>query len=165
MKVKIIKANLGTYWYADLIGHVFDVKLSKTGSDYELTNNNNLNAAYFSSEVDGHMIDINDAVVVDDNEQYEYTNGTEPDEETIEALKSISYGTLYGETRFDLEEQLTQCWSIIDQIDTVIDGVIEYDWTPDQISNALIGIKEIYDLKFDKLFAVQETLISTGKLK
>lgn len=54
--------------------------------------------------------------------------------------------------RFDFEQQILKCWNIVDQLDTVVEGVMEHDWTSDQISNALIGIKEIYQLEFDKLF-------------
>lgn len=68
-------------------------------------------------------------------------------------------------TRFTLEDQIMKCWGVLDQIDTVIEGTIEYDWTPDQTSNALLGIKEIYQLEFNKLIDLQTALISNGTLK
>jgi len=142
MKVRVIKASKRAYWYADNIGYIFDVILNRTGTGYCLTQNNDTSKiAGCSGFAHGNAIDVNDAIVAADVDD------------------------VYSKTRFDLEEQLMQCWSIINQIDTVTEGVIEYDWTPDQISNALIGIKEVYNLKFEKIFMLQETLIRTGKLK
>jgi len=53
---------------------------------------------------------------------------------------------------FDHEQQIMKCWQIIDQLDTVNEGILEHNWSSDQVSNALIGLKEIYQLEFDKLF-------------
>ena len=47
-------------------------------------------------------------------------------------------------------------WSIVDQLDTILQGVYEEDWTKDQTANALLGVKEIYQLEFDKLFKMNE---------
>ena len=67
--------------------------------------------------------------------------------------------------RFDLEQQIMDCWTVLDQIDTITEGVLEYDWNPDQVSNATIGIKEVYQLKFEKLLGTFETLIRNGDIK
>jgi hypothetical protein len=141
MKVKIIKASNETYWYASLIGHVFDVVLSDNGLHY----------VYKPDDEDdslGYGIKFNDAFELIDEE-----------------TSSPSYYESSTASSFDLEEQIMQCWSIIDQIDTVTEGVDVYGWTADQISNALIGIKEIYNLEFEKMLALQETLLRSGKLK
>lgn len=55
--------------------------------------------------------------------------------------------------RFDHEQQIMKCWQIIDQLDTINEGILEHDWSSDQVSNAIMGLKEIYQLEFDKLFA------------
>jgi len=61
--------------------------------------------------------------------------------------------------RFDLEQQIMACWNVTSDIDTLCEGVIESDMTTDQIANILLGMKQLYELKFDKLFRTFEELI------
>ena len=51
-------------------------------------------------------------------------------------------------SRFDLESDIHSCWNLLEDMDTVIDGVLEYDMNQDQISNMLIGLKQIYEIRF-----------------
>jgi hypothetical protein len=66
--------------------------------------------------------------------------------------------------RFDHEQSILAAWGILDQIDSVLEGVLDYGWTPDQTANALMGIKEIYELKFDKLFNEFENGVHERKI-
>lgn len=61
--------------------------------------------------------------------------------------------------RFKHEQQIMKCWQIVEQLDTINEGILEHKWTSDQISNAIIGLKEIYALEFDKLFLQFESSI------
>lgn len=54
--------------------------------------------------------------------------------------------------QFCMEQQIMTCWSVCEDLDTITEGVLERDMTPDQISNVLIGMKELYQLKFQKLW-------------
>lgn len=63
--------------------------------------------------------------------------------------------------RFDLEEQIMACWTVTSDIDTLREGVLESDMTTDQIANILLGMKELYELKFRKMFESFEQLIQT----
>jgi hypothetical protein len=54
--------------------------------------------------------------------------------------------------RFDFEQQIMDCWKVTDEIGTTSEGIIEHDLTADQISNILCGLKELYELKFNKLW-------------
>jgi len=67
--------------------------------------------------------------------------------------------------RFDLEQQIMACWNVTSDIDTLCEGVIESDMTTDQIANILLGMKQLYELKFDKLFRTFEELIREGVVK
>ena len=67
--------------------------------------------------------------------------------------------------RFDLEQQIMACWNVTSDIDTLCEGVIESDMTTDQIANILLGMKQFYELKFDKLFRTFEELIREGVVK
>lgn len=61
--------------------------------------------------------------------------------------------------RFDLEQQIMACWNVTSDIDTLCEGVLESDMTNDQIANILLGMKQLYELKFDKMFRTFEELI------
>ena len=67
--------------------------------------------------------------------------------------------------RFDLEQQIMACWNVTSDIDTLCEGVIESDMTTDQIANILLGMKQLYELKFNKLFNTFEELTRKGIIK
>lgn len=66
---------------------------------------------------------------------------------------------------FDLEQQIMQCWHVVDDIDTVTKWFCEDDqWDGmdpklyDALMNKYFAIKELYDLKFDELFKTFEAV-------
>ena len=61
--------------------------------------------------------------------------------------------------RFDLEQKIMDCWHIIDDIKILTEYTLEGNLTKDQISNALLGMEGIYQMKFDKLFRTFEELV------
>ena len=67
------------------------------------------------------------------------------------------------ENRFDLEQQIMDCWGVIDDIKILSEHVMEDDDADtDSIANTLIGIERLYRLKFEKLFRTFETAIKTS---
>ena len=58
--------------------------------------------------------------------------------------------------RFDFEQQIQKCWMITDDISDISEGILEHDLDQEQIVNALIGIKQLYELKFNKLWDLFE---------
>lgn len=67
--------------------------------------------------------------------------------------------------RFDLEQDIMKCWNVTDDINLVYKNVMESDMTTDDIANALLGLKTLYEMKFEELFRDFEVLISEGKIK
>lgn len=69
--------------------------------------------------------------------------------------------------RFDFEQYIFECWSVTKDIDMLYEYVCE---TPtakvdqDMVANILLGMKQLYELKFDKLFNMFEELVKDGKL-
>lgn len=61
-------------------------------------------------------------------------------------------------TRFDLEQAIMDCWHVVDDIKTVSNRAGSL--TPDQLSNALVGIETLYQMKFEDLFEKFESMIS-----
>lgn len=59
---------------------------------------------------------------------------------------------------FDLEQQILDCWTITSQLDTLLEGVLEHEITRDQIANVLCGLKDLYEIKFDKAFRTFENV-------
>jgi hypothetical protein len=71
--------------------------------------------------------------------------------------------------RFDLEQQILNCWNIVEDIKlldkNVLEGKIEGgEMTKDEISNYLLGLESIYDLKFTQLFDTFSTLVNNRKI-
>ena len=62
--------------------------------------------------------------------------------------------------RFDHEQQIMDCWRVVDDLSTLAEGVMENNLTTDQITNIIIGMEAIYNLKFDKLFRTFEDSIN-----
>jgi len=67
-------------------------------------------------------------------------------------------------TRFDLEQEILDCWNVTKDIDTLLEAVMEKELTHDKISNILLGIKELYELKFDRTFRTFESVIVPRKI-
>lgn len=62
--------------------------------------------------------------------------------------------------RFDLESQIMSCWNVVDDLDLLFEEVTESEQLDqDQLSNILLGMKELYQLKFQKLFSTFENSI------
>lgn len=60
-------------------------------------------------------------------------------------------------TRFDLEQEIMECWNITSDLEDVYRYVVEgepnMDTTQrDKVANILLGLAQLYDLKFGKTF-------------
>jgi hypothetical protein len=66
--------------------------------------------------------------------------------------------------RFDLEQQILDCWHVTDDIDMLFEAVMDKDLTQDDIANVLLGLKTLYHLKFERTFETFEKLIQNGSL-
>jgi hypothetical protein len=64
--------------------------------------------------------------------------------------------------RFDLEQQIMNCWHVVDDIKTLNQQLQDASskMTEDQIANYLLGLETIYQVKFEQLFALFEQMIA-----
>jgi hypothetical protein len=55
---------------------------------------------------------------------------------------------------YDLEPHIMDCWSVCNDIETVFKqiGDVHPEPTEDEIMNALMGMQQIYQWKFEQLF-------------
>ena len=61
--------------------------------------------------------------------------------------------------RFDFEQEIMGAWSVVDDLKLLHVGVLERDLTPDQISNILSGMTDLYQMKFEILFETFGSLV------
>ena len=61
--------------------------------------------------------------------------------------------------RFELEQQILDCWHIVDELKTLSEAVCDNNLSTDQTANVLMGLEQLYQLKFDKLFQTFEELV------
>ena len=66
--------------------------------------------------------------------------------------------------RFDLEQHIMKCWNVTDDVDLAYRSIMDKDMSTDSVANLLLGIKTIYDLRFEELFAQFEKMIGEGKI-
>lgn len=67
--------------------------------------------------------------------------------------------------RFDFEQQIMKCWNMVDDVDQLYGQIMESDHlNKDHIANYLLGLKTIYNVKFDTLFNQFEQLIREKQL-
>jgi len=68
-------------------------------------------------------------------------------------------------TRFDLEQQIMDCWHVTDDLHVIFEYVMEAeDIDTDKLANMLLGMKELYEMKFEKCFGTFEKLIEQKKI-
>lgn len=69
--------------------------------------------------------------------------------------------------RFDLEQEIMNCWRVTDDIDSVAHfvGQMNIDAKDqDALLNMLLGLKQLYHVKFEILFDTFEELVRAGEL-
>jgi hypothetical protein len=68
--------------------------------------------------------------------------------------------------RFDLEAAIVDCSRVSDDlklmVEEISDGAIDATNNCDAVLNALIGIQELHDRRYDRLFNIFEQLIHDG---
>jgi hypothetical protein len=98
-----------------------------------------------------NKVDILDRVIY--TPPYTPTDGIEK----IDSMNQLS-------DRFDFEEQVLQCWNIVDDLQIVFENVVETDMSRDDIANVLLGLKTLYQMKFQKTLDTFERLIFRGEI-
>lgn len=60
--------------------------------------------------------------------------------------------------RFEFEQQIMDCWNVTKDIDTLYCAIGDRPTplTNDEVMNTLLGLHQLYELKFEKLFELFE---------
>lgn len=64
--------------------------------------------------------------------------------------------------RFDLEQNIMQCWNVCDDIQLYLDMYDNMD--EDQRMNYLIGLKQMYQMKFERTWDNFEKCVRTRQV-
>ena len=70
--------------------------------------------------------------------------------------------------RFDFEQQIMECWNVTSDLKVVTEYLLDAPLEAgreDKIANMLMGMEQLYQVKFDKLFKQFEELVHEGKLR
>ena len=69
--------------------------------------------------------------------------------------------------RFDFEQQIIKCWSIVDDLKELDEGLFEewLEFDKDNISTHILGLANSYDIKFHKLWNLFETVVMNNVRK
>jgi hypothetical protein len=62
--------------------------------------------------------------------------------------------------RFEFEEQIVKCWSVVDDLKDLDEGLFEgwLNFTQDDVSNQILAVANLYDVKFNKLWNLFESV-------
>ena len=66
--------------------------------------------------------------------------------------------------RFDLEQNILDCWKITDDVNLLYKNVMEEELDKDKITNVLLGLQAIYSMRFEQLWETFENLVSKREL-
>jgi hypothetical protein len=68
-----------------------------------------------------------------------------------------------NKSRFDLESEILECWQITSDL-RVLGEAVGDGASYDTIMNIIIGLEQLYDLRFAKTMQTLSKIISEGKL-
>jgi hypothetical protein len=66
--------------------------------------------------------------------------------------------------RFDLETYMMSAWITSDDIDTLYEHYGEHSMSEDEVMNSLLGIKQLHDMRMQRLLSCFELLIKERKI-
>ena len=67
-------------------------------------------------------------------------------------------------TRFTLEDQIMECWGVVDDLDMVYSTEALYE-DQDRMMNVLLGMQELYRMRFERLFDTFQQLVHEKRIK
>ena len=68
---------------------------------------------------------------------------------------------------YELEEQIMDCWNVCNDLKTAYTQICDGKKEPtiDEITNALMGMQQLYHWKFEQLFFTYENMLKSLKEK
>lgn len=66
--------------------------------------------------------------------------------------------------RFDLEAAIMNAWNTTEDLGLLVDAVLDGKLNNDELSNVLIGIQELHNMRSKKVFDIFESMIKSGQI-
>lgn len=66
--------------------------------------------------------------------------------------------------RFDFEQQIMDCWGVCEDINTLYKMSDIRTMSDDELSNALLGLQTLYQMKFELLFDTFEQMVKDRRI-
>jgi len=66
--------------------------------------------------------------------------------------------------RFTLEDQILECWGVVDDLDMIYSTEALYE-NQDRMQNVLLGMQELYRMRFERLFDTFQQLVHEKRIK
>jgi hypothetical protein len=63
---------------------------------------------------------------------------------------------------YDLEQLIMNCWSTQEDVELLYENIMNNDMSKDDISNVLLGIAKLHNLRSQKLFDTYEQQLSNA---
>tara|TARA_R110000868_G_scaffold9000_10_gene45709 strand:+ start:52467 stop:52952 length:486 start_codon:yes stop_codon:yes gene_type:complete len=134
--IKILKCNDSKKWYASRVGDTIEYSGALRGPDGSIEYRCRDNSGYINFVLGEDAVELN-------------TIASEP---YTPKLK-------FGKDRFDLEHEIMQCWAVVDDIDLLYKYFGDDKFFTgmkgehaDKIMNLMGGLKDLYDIKFQRMF-------------
>ena len=67
--------------------------------------------------------------------------------------------------RFDFEQQIMTCWNVVEDIKAVYELSDLRQPSEDEMSNLLLGLQAMYQIKFEKLMNMFEKMVHNGQIR
>lgn len=67
--------------------------------------------------------------------------------------------------RFDFEQQIMTCWNVVEDIKAIYELSDLRQPSEDEMSNLLLGLQAMYQIKFEKLMDMFEKMVHNGQIR
>ena len=84
---------------------------------------------------------------------------------TPTGLLKKNYRTPTKLKHFDLEQDILNCWHIVDDIDQLLEMIIDRDAPKDKVKNVLTGLSVLYGDRFQKLMNTFEEILNNKEVE
>lgn len=63
----------------------------------------------------------------------------------------------------ELEQSIMDCWTVVDNLNSIRGAVENLQLSPGQVASVLDGLSVLYDIKFNSLFNAFEEIVHNGR--
>lgn len=64
--------------------------------------------------------------------------------------------------RFDLEQKMMDCWQVVNDLDLMFSRMCEEQMSIEDATNIALGLKVLYQHRFDDMWSVFEQVVGEG---